>query len=134
VIDEMGNYSQHWIGEYPDIHYIDEMMVDRGRLRFGANAEFFPAEGIPTYENGVISMDAITQPTLLGYIFGGLQSNSPHTRGVPGAISGASNRIFAVYFTPVPEPGAIFLSALGLIGVLWAGSRTRRQSCSRLLR
>ena len=83
IIDSDGDYSQHWIGEFPNIHHFDDLGVDKGRLRFGANAEFFLADGIETYENGVIKLDELTQPTLLGYIYGGLYSNSPHMRGVP---------------------------------------------------
>jgi hypothetical protein len=126
IIDSDGNFSQHWIGEYPDIHFI-ENDVDRGRLRFGANAEFFLADGIETYANGVLKLDELTQPTLLGYIFGGLQSNSPHTRGVPGAISAASNRIFAVMYTPVPEPGTAALILIGISGGLIGRRRAGRR-------
>jgi hypothetical protein len=126
VIDSAGNYSQHWIGEFPDIHYFDDMNIDRGRLRFGANAEFFLAHGIETYENGVIKLDSLTQPTLLGYIYGGLYSNSPHTRGVPNAISGASDRIFAVMYTPVPEPAGAMLLIIGALGLAAASRRNRR--------
>jgi hypothetical protein len=130
VIDGDGNYSQHWIGEFPELFHVDDMMVSR-RLRFGANAEFFLAEGIETYENGVIKLDALTQPTLLGYIYGGIQSNSPHTfdfttfTRVPGAVTSASNHIFAVYYTPVPEPSAAILAAACLTLAL-ATARRRR--------
>jgi len=122
MIDADGNYSQHWIGEYPNIHHFDDLGVDKGRLRFGANAEFFLADGIEIYENGVIKLDELMQPTLLGYIYGGLYSNSPHTRGVPSAISGASDRIFAVMYTPVPEPASGMLLLVACI----ASAVTRR--------
>jgi hypothetical protein len=133
VIDSAGSYSQHWLGEYP-------MLVDQSgnRLRFGANAEFFLADGIQTYDNGVLKLDALTQPTVLGYIFGGLTSNGPHTRDpntgapVPGVISAASNRIFTVMYTPVPEPtsGMLLVCGIGGIGGL-AAVRRRRATCSR---
>jgi hypothetical protein len=126
IIDANGDYSQHWIGEYPIIHHFDNMGVDRGRLRFGANAEFFLAEGVETYENGVIKLDQLTQPTLLGYIYGGLYSNSPHTRGVEGAISGASKRVFAVMFTPVPEPTTAAVLLSGLLTGAMCRRRARR--------
>jgi hypothetical protein len=108
VVDSSGHYAQHRIGEFPE--------VDDGsgnRLRFGANAEFFLAPGIPTYDNGVIKLDELTTQTTLGYIFGGLFANAPNTQGVAGAISAASNEIFTVVFTPVPEPAAWLLMLAG---------------------
>jgi hypothetical protein len=118
VIDSAGDYSQHWIGEFPVIN--DQT---GNRLRFGANAEFFVAEGIETYANGVLKLDALTQPTVIGYIFGGLTSNAPHTRDpntgvpIPGVISAASNRIFTVMYTPVPEPATWCLLLLAAASV-----------------
>ena len=47
------------------------------RLRFGANAEFFLAEGIETYDNGVIKLGQLKQPTTFGYIFGGIMAKRP---------------------------------------------------------
>jgi hypothetical protein len=127
IVDAVGNYRQQWVGEFPDIHYFDETSLDHGRLRFGANAEFYLADGIETYENGVIKMDQLTQPTLLGYIYGGLYSNAPHTRGVADAISGASNRVFAVMYTPVPEPATAVLLLGSLLTAAAGHSRVRRK-------
>jgi hypothetical protein len=109
VIDPAGNYAQHWIGEFPVISD-----PEGTRLRFGANAEFFLADGIDSFQNGVIKLDALTQPTTLGYIFGGLTANGPHTRsGSPPAVSAASNIIFEVLYTPVPEPVTFIMAAVG---------------------
>ncbi len=110
VVDPAGNYSQHWIGEFPVINDLEGK-----RLRFGSSAEFFLAEGIETFENGVIKLDELTQPTTLGYIFGGIMANGPHTRsGNPPATSAASNIIFAVVYTHVPEPSNLLLAAAAL--------------------
>jgi len=131
VVDSNGDYSQHRIGEFPEFYHVDDMDVSR-RLRFGANAEFFLAEGIETYENGVIKLDHLTEPTVLGYIYGGIQSNSPNTfdfttfTPIPGAVTSASNRIFTVLYTPVPEPGTWLLLVLGLAGIISRGRRARR--------
>ena len=113
-IDTDGNYSQHWLGRFPELDDLDGK-----RLRFGANAEFFPADGIETFDNGVIKLDSITAPTNVGYIFGGLETNGPHVRGVPGVTSGASNRIFRVVLIPVPEPATVILG-IGALGLLAA--------------
>ena len=114
VVDPAGDYSQHWIGEFPVINDLEGK-----RLRFGSNAEFFLAEGIETFENGVIKLDELTQPTTLGYIFGGIMANGPHTRsGNPPATSAASNIIFAVVYTHVPEPSSLLLAAAALGGIV----------------
>ena len=110
VVDPAGDYSQHWIGEFPIINDLEGK-----RLRFGSNAEFFLAEGIETFENGVIKLDELNQPTTLGYVFGGIMANGPHTRsGNPPATSAASNIIFAVVYTHVPEPSNLLLAAAAL--------------------
>lgn len=91
VIDSAGEYSQYHLGYFPEL-------VDDGenRLRFGANAEFFVADGIPTYDNGAINLDALSGETVIGYIFGGIVSNGPHARGNPNVETLASNTIFEV--------------------------------------
>jgi hypothetical protein len=90
-------------------------------LRFGANAEFFAAPGVAAYDNGVIKLDALAEETTLGYIFGGLAANGPHTRGVPGVVSSASNLVFEVVLTPVPEPGVVALCLYGVMTLIAAG-------------
>ncbi len=111
VIDGNGNFSQHLLGEFPQI-----LDLAGNRLRFGANAQFFLAAGIPTYDNGVIKLDQLTGQTVLGYIFGGLFANAPNTQGVSGAVSGASNQIFEVVYSPVPEPATITLFMCAVSG------------------
>jgi hypothetical protein len=120
--DSDGNYTQDLIGEFP-------VLLDQqgNRLRFGAGAEFFPADGVPTYDNGVIQLDALMGPTVLGYVYGGIFANAPHTQGVTGAVSGASNEIFEVIYTPVPEPGAAAATVLALV-VVCLSRRHRRAS------
>ena len=111
-IDSSGAYTQDLIGEFPAL--LDQTGK---RMRFGAGAEFFLAEGIPTFDNGVIRLDELTGPTVLGYIYGGIFANAPHVRGVPGAVSGASNEIFEVLYTPVPEPAAAGVIAISLLAL-----------------
>jgi hypothetical protein len=111
-IDSSRAHTQDLLGEFP------ALLDPSGNLmRFGAGAEFFVADGIPTFDNGVIKLDELsaTAPTTLGYIFGGIFANSPNVAGVPGAVSGASNTIFEVIYTPVPEPAGavlVFMSSL----------------------
>lgn len=116
-IDASGQHSQDLLGAFP------ALTDQTGNLmRFGAGAEFYPAGGIPMFDNGVIKLDELTGPTTLGYIFGGIFANAPHTQGVPGAMSGASNTIFEVIYTPVPEPCAL---AILLLPITLALRRSR---------
>ncbi|QDT00598.1 flagellar basal body rod protein FlgC [Adhaeretor mobilis] len=105
VRDENGKYEQHFLGEYPEL-FAD----DNSRLRFGSNAEFFLANGIDTFDNGVIDLDALTGTTQVGYIYGGLIANAPHVFGNPTGLSSASGEVFAVLITRVPEPTSLILA------------------------
>jgi hypothetical protein len=121
VIDSLGNYSQHRLGEFPEINDLDG-----DRLRFGANAEFFAAAGIEMFDNGVIKLDALSGETALGYIYGGLAANGPHTRGVPDVISSASNMIFEVVLTTIPEPNTSVMFFLAGLILFTSSSRLVR--------
>ena len=46
---------------------------------FGAEAAFFQNPSLPTYANGVIQFDKLSGPTVLGYMYGGIESTSPNT-------------------------------------------------------
>jgi hypothetical protein len=94
-----GSYEQHFLGEYPEL-YTDE--PEPQLMRFGSNAEFFVADGISTFDNGVINLDALpVGETTVGYIFGGIITNAPHVFGNPTALSSASGEIFAVTLTRI---------------------------------
>ena len=121
-IDAAGAFSQHHLGFFPAINDLGGK-----RLRFGANAEFFALPGVEAYDNGVIKLDAVRQETTLGYIFGGLAANGPHTRGVPGVVSSASNVVFEVVLTPAPEPASAIIGAGAALMVV-AGRRAVRWS------
>ena len=122
---EQGNYTQHRIGEFPLLND-----PEGNRLRFGANAEFFPAEGLAAYANGVLKLDGLSGPTTLGYIFGGLAANAPNTRGVAGTASAASNIVFKATLTPVPEPASTGLAVMASVAVFRAARRGSR-ACRR---
>jgi hypothetical protein len=121
VVDADGNYSQHHLGFFPELFHQSTRL-----LRFGANAEFLPHEGLPTFENGVIKFDELQGEVSLGYIFGGIAANAPHTRNNPGALSAGSNFVFEVVIVAVPEPSSLCLLALGCIGMCATGRRRGR--------
>jgi hypothetical protein len=105
VIDSSGSFSQHHLGYFPEI-----LDASGKRWRFGANAEFFVADEVETFDNGVFKLDQLAGKTTLGYIFGGIMTNGPHTRGFPDVTSTASLRVFEVVLIRVPEPPAWLLA------------------------
>lgn len=70
---------------------------------YGAEAGFFALPGLPEYSNGVIRLNQLNQPTILGYLFGGIYSKVPESTNPP-VQTVASNQVFAVILTPVPAP------------------------------
>lgn len=97
-IDKNDNYTQHLMNnEYP---YIVSTGTNPGnQLLFGAEAQFFPKDGISLYTNGVIQMDALPkEPTVIGYIVGGIMSTLPNTN--TRADSTTSPYIFTVTYIP----------------------------------
>jgi hypothetical protein len=105
-IDALGNYSQHHLGYFPVLFDQNNL-----RLRFGTNAEFLQSLDVPAFANGVIDLDQIAGgETTLGYIFGGIMTNGPHTRR--GAASSASDRVFEVTLIMVPEPSGLILTTV----------------------
>jgi hypothetical protein len=125
VADGQGNFSQHLLNEdFPAISAGDGKL-----LRFGANAEFLPAEGVPAYADGLFNLDALGArpgPTTLGWIYGGIMADAPN-RG----NTAASSYIFEVTYTPVPEPasfGLLSAAGLGAGGLLARRRRCRRAS------
>ncbi len=84
------------------------ILSDGKELRFGANAEFFPAPDAPVLERFIFDLAAIDQPLVLGHIFGGLIADAGN-----GGDTGSSGRVFEVRLRPqlpVPEPLEIAVS------------------------
>lgn len=126
-INALGGFSQRHLGYFPTI-------TDQAGnpWRFGANGEFFPAPGISTFSNGVIRLDSLTSPTVLGYLFGGIMANGPHTRGFPDVTSTASFNFFEVVYTPVPEVHTPYTIAFGAWGCLRIAGLKRSQFSNRV--
>lgn len=96
-----GHFKQYLLkAEYPVI--LSKHTNPGNRLLFGAAAEFMLAEGISTFENGVIKLDGLIKrdkDVLLGYIVGGIQSTLPNTNSK--SDSAASPYIFKVILEPI---------------------------------
>jgi hypothetical protein len=96
--DRHGVFSQCLINaEYPVI--LSNGSNPGNQLLFGANATLIPADGLPTYNNGVLKYDALgSNPIVVGYIVGGIQSTLPNTN--VSTDSAASPYIFTVSLVP----------------------------------
>lgn len=93
-----GDFTQYLLDEeYPVI--LSTQSNPGNQLLFGAAAQFILARRDIIYGNGVLNLDALTEPTLIGYIVGGIQSTVPNT-SVP-SDSAASPYIFKVTLTPI---------------------------------
>lgn len=118
-IDETGAYSQHYMGEFPEV-----LDGEGNPIRFGSNAEFFLADGIETYDNGVIKQDLLSPGDLLGWIYGGIAANAPHVRQNPEGLSAATNLIWAVTYQPdlvgdLDGDGFVGINDLNIILANW---------------
>lgn len=65
----------------------------------GAEAAFFTADGVPTTSNGVVRLAKLEGPTVVGYMYGGIESTVPNTTN-PETQTTASSKVFAVVVTP----------------------------------
>jgi hypothetical protein len=95
-MDKNGNFAQFIMdGEYP---VINSTTVNPGNpLLFGAGAYFIP-ENVPIYPNGILNLDNIQKPTVIGYIVGGIASTLANTNTL--ADSFGSPYVFKVTLTP----------------------------------
>ena len=96
-IDKERNYTQYLMdGEYP---FIASTGTNPGnQLLFGAEAVFLPKKGISLFANEVICLDKITEPTVIGYIVGGIMSTLPNT--ITREDTTSSPYVFTVTLTP----------------------------------
>jgi len=98
--DRHGSFSQYLMdAEYPVI--LSTGSNPGNPLLFGTSATFIPVNGLPTYDNGVIKLDALgIDPLVVGFIVGGIQSTLPNTN--TESDSAASPYIFTVTLVPAP--------------------------------
>lgn len=95
--DKNGSFSQYLMNsEYPVI--LSTQTNPGNRLLFGAGA-YFITDKVLQYPNGVINLDSIRKPTVIGYIIGGIASTLANT--TTDADSFASPYVFKVVLTPV---------------------------------
>ncbi len=101
-IDSSGHYRQYFMSATYPVVTPSFGTTPGPDLLFGSGANFFPADGLPHYPNGVIALDKLgSSPVLLGYIVGGIQSSMAETDSEFGNVdTRASNYIFKVTLIP----------------------------------
>ena len=70
---------------------------------YGAYSSFEASPLLPVYSNGVVKLDKLKGPTVIGYLFGGIYSTVAETSADPvteATQTGASNQVFEVTVTP----------------------------------
>jgi len=101
-IDSKGEFTQYFMSAtFPSIPPTFGT-APGPELLFGASGDFFPAAHLPLYPNGVIALDKLgSEPILLGYIVGGIESSMAETDSETGDVdTHASNYIFTVTLIP----------------------------------
>ena len=68
---------------------------------YGASSAFFRNQAVPTTGNGVVRLNKLSGPTVMGYMFGGIYSTVPNTTTNTFSQTGASNQVFQITLTPV---------------------------------
>jgi hypothetical protein len=75
------------------------MMPSQLPGRYGTEARFFTTPGLPQYSNGVIKLNQLKGPTIIGYIYGGIYSTVANTTD-PNSQTTSSNQVFQVTLIP----------------------------------
>lgn len=95
--DKNGIFTQYLMeGQYPML--LSSNSNYGNPLLFGSEARFIPVDNLPTYDNGVMKLDELNNPKLIGYIIGGIQSSTPDK--IWETDSAASPFIFNVFLHP----------------------------------
>ncbi|MFM7290237.1 MAG: hypothetical protein ACKO6B_03275 [Planctomycetia bacterium] len=67
---------------------------------YGANAAFFINQALPATSKGVIQLNRLRGPTVVGYMFAGIYSTVSNTTSNTFRATGASNQVFQITMTP----------------------------------
>ena len=67
---------------------------------YGASSGFFANDALSTYCNGVLRLNKLAGPTVVGYMYGGSYSTVSGTTTNTFSQTGASNQVFQITLTP----------------------------------
>jgi hypothetical protein len=110
---EDGSFKQHFL----ETRFPLLLASDNKELRFGTNAEFFPAADVPLLHPKVIDLAAIRSETVIGHIYGGIVADAGN-----GGNTGASGRVFEVVLTPLTTaPVPVIHAGASDVRLAWQG-------------
>ena len=114
VRTEDGKFEQYFLPtRFPLIQ-----TTDGKELRFGTNAEFFPAPGMAKMNSKVLDLTLIRSETVIGHIFGGIMADA----GNDGNTA-PSGRVFEVVLRPTVGNERLSISHAGQeVTLSWPGS------------
>ncbi|HEX3150293.1 MAG TPA: hypothetical protein VHR66_19610 [Gemmataceae bacterium] len=69
----------------------------------GSEARFVPLPAVKAFPNGVLDLSKLSGRTLVGYMYGGIESNQPYGSWPTGKTN-ASSRLFRICITPGGSP------------------------------
>ncbi|HLT45756.1 MAG TPA: T9SS type A sorting domain-containing protein [Rubricoccaceae bacterium] len=82
-----------------------ERLLDPLPGYLGTNSYVFLDPAAPVTEHGVIELDRLEGRTRVGFFVGGIAADTQHPGWMPvSGTSWASDRLFALYVTPLPTP------------------------------
>lgn len=76
----------------------------------GAQAAFVIASGVPQATDGVVQLNSITSPTLIGYVVGGIAATAPYPSS--HGTSCASSTIYQVTLNPTRPSNTVLLAPI----------------------
>jgi hypothetical protein len=92
--------------------------ADGKELRFGTNAEFIAAPGLPRMNSKVLDLTLIRSDTVIGHIFGGIAADAGN-----GGNTTASGRVFEVVLRPSAGESKLAIRHAGQHATLtWQGA------------
>ena len=99
---------------YPDGSYTEYVRMKPLDGRMGTDARFVPMPGVSATEDGVIYLDTLKAQTLVGYLYGGIFSQTPDPAlgGEAATQTRASNAIYQVWVSPQPAPPGYWIPAV----------------------
>ena len=114
VRTEDGKFEQYFLPtRFPLIQ-----TTDGKELRFGTNAEFFPAPAMAHMNSKVLDLTLIRSETVIGHIFGGIVADAGN-----GGNTAPSGRVFEVVLRPTVGNARLSISHAGKdVTLSWPGS------------